>query len=119
MPPKPSFRVKLSSKQQENVPPTTTSFALPGTVADSQLQRKLQRESSFNSSHIQKTRLTTWDLNTSSTSALPNRISTISTCGMTTPQTPSSPAEILGHTTEADACMERKSGAAWEDTFPL
>src|SRR5258708_22412959 len=86
MPSKPSFRVKLSAKQQENFPPplpTTTSFALPGTSADTKLQRKSERESNFKSSHIQKTRLAKWDLNTSS---LPNH-STMFTYGMPTPQT--------------------------------
>ena len=71
MPPKASFRVKLPPKQLENShlhPPATTSFALPGTLAEKKLQRKSQRESKFDSSHIQKTRLSEWNLNLPSTS---------------------------------------------------
>src|SRR6266508_5574600 len=64
-----------------------TSFALPGTVAESKLQWKSQRESSFNRSNIQKTSLATWDLNTS-ISSLPNQSSTMFAHGMPTPQTP-------------------------------
>jgi hypothetical protein len=66
--------VKLPPKQQENVllqPPMTTSFALPGTSAERKLQWKSQRESNFNSLHVQKTRLAEWDLNAPSTGASP------------------------------------------------
>ncbi|KAF8803516.1 hypothetical protein BYT27DRAFT_7195352 [Phlegmacium glaucopus] len=115
MPPKPSFRVNLSAKQQENVPlqpPTMTSFALPGTLADRKLQRKSQQELSFNSFHIQKTRLSAWDLNASP----PNQSSTMITYGMPpTPQTPLSSLE-MGQM-EAEAYVERVNSVAWEDTF--
>ena len=69
--PKPLFQVQLHEKQKENDPlhlPTTTSFALPGTLAESKVKRKLQLwELTFNSSHIQKTHLAAWDLNISNT----------------------------------------------------
>ena len=119
MPPKPLFRVKVSTKQQENVPvqlPVMTSFALPGTVAESKLQRKSQRESSFNRSNIQKTSLATWDLNTS-ISSLPNQSSTMFAHGMPTPQTPLTSLG-MGHTMETDGYVET-ANCAWEDTVPM
>jgi len=60
MPPKPTFRVKLSEIQQENVPlptPTMTSFALPETAAEDKLRRKSQRTFNFSNLKIQKMRL--------------------------------------------------------------
>ena len=43
MPPKAFFRVQLPARQQENVPlhpPTTTRFALPGTLAEQKLHER-------------------------------------------------------------------------------
>jgi hypothetical protein len=117
MPPKASFRVKLPTKQRENValpPPTTTSFALPGTLAERKLQRKSQWESNFNSLHVQKTRLAEWDLNTPSTSA-PSTTTQIA-FGMPTPQTPLSLLD-MGHTVESEAYMERLE--YWEENLQL
>ena len=68
----------------------TTSFALPGTVAERKLQWKSHRESSFNSSHIHKTRLAEWDLNVPSTGALLTQSST-------TIAEPSDAIEFAGH----------------------
>ena len=119
MPPKPLFRVKVSTKQQENVPvqlPVMTSFTLPGTVAESKLQQKSQRESSFNRSNIQKTSLATWDLNTS-ISSLPNQSSTMFAHGMPTPQTLLTSLG-MGHTMETDGYVET-ANCTWEDTVPM
>ena len=115
MPPKASFRVNLSEYQKENAPPLplTTSFALPGTLADVKFRRKSQRELGFSNSQIQKTRLATWDFNISTQHALPNQSSTMFTNGMPTPQTPPRTLE-MGYTMEADGA----SYAAWEETFP-
>src|SRR6266511_4062619 len=90
MPPKASFRVKLSKYQEENAPPLPLmmSFALPGTLADIKFQHKSQWELGFNNSQIQKTRLATWDLNTS-THALLSQSSMMFTNGMLMPQMPS------------------------------
>ena len=70
MPPKPSFRVKLSSSRHENalVPLSTITFALPGTLVEEKLLRRLQIEWR---SKIQKTRLSEWNLNISNQSSLP------------------------------------------------
>ena len=87
---KPSFRVKLG-KQQENLPPnppTTTTFALPGTIADNKLQRKLQQQSTFNSLHIQKSRLAEWSVGLPpSTSAQSIQNSTTIAYGLPTTET--------------------------------
>jgi len=122
MPPKPSFRVKLSGKQQENLPPnlpTTTTFALPGTIADNKLQRKLQRQSTFNSLGIQKSRLTEWDVNLPpSTSALSIQNSTTIAYDLPTPDTLLNPLDL-----EMDDAMEseayEENYGAQEDAFPL
>jgi hypothetical protein len=109
MPLKASFRVKLPPKQPENVslhPPTTTSFSLPGTLAERKLQRKSQRESIFNSFNVQKTRLSEWDLNTPSTSAPPSQSATTFAYGMPTPQTPLHLLDV-DHAMEAEAYVER------------
>lgn len=120
MPPKLSFRVKLSGKQQENLPPnppTTTTFALPGTIADNKLQRKLQRQSTFNSLGIQKSRLAEWDVNLPpSTSALSAQNSTMIAYGLPTPETRWSPE--IGDAIEAEAYEERENYGA-QDAFPL
>ena len=118
MPPKASFRVKPPPKQQENVslhPPMTTSFALPGTLAERKLQQKSQRESNFK---VQKTRLSEWDLNAPSTSALPTQSSTTIAFGMPTPQTPSSLLDT-SRMVESEAYMERLDSAAWEENVQL
>jgi hypothetical protein len=121
MPPKPSFRVKLSGKQQENLPPnppTTTTFALPGTIADNKLQRKLQRQSTFNSLGIQKSRLDEWDVNLlSSTSALSIQNSTTIAYGLPTPETLLNPLEI-DDAMETEAHEESENYGAQDDAFP-
>jgi len=84
-------------------------FALPGTLAESNVKRKLQRESTFNSSRIQKTRLVAWDLNISN-SDLPNQSSTTLRFGMLTPQTPLTRSSVeMDHTTESDTHIEREN----------
>jgi hypothetical protein len=118
MPLKPSFRVKLPPKQQENAPlhpPMTTSFALPGTLAERKAQRKSQRELNFNSSHVQKTRLAEWDLNTPSTSASLLRSSTTIVYGMPTPQTPLS----LLDTGHSESYVEVSDSAGWKEAHAL
>ncbi|KAF8955296.1 hypothetical protein BDZ97DRAFT_1858583, partial [Flammula alnicola] len=64
------------------------SFALPGTLAEDKLLRRSQRESTFQCSNIQKTRLSEWDLSISNTAPLPGPSSTSIAYGMPTPQTP-------------------------------
>ncbi|KAF8957735.1 hypothetical protein BDZ97DRAFT_1844894 [Flammula alnicola] len=107
MPPKPSFRVKLSLSQQENVSGATSttmmSFALLGTLAEDEdkLLRKSQREPTFQSSNVQKTRLSDWDLNISNTAPLLDPSSTSIAYGMPTPQTPLNMLD-LGYAMELD-----------------
>jgi hypothetical protein len=118
MPPKASFRVNLPPKQQENVPlhpPTTTSFALPGTLAERKLQRKSQREANFNGLNVQKARLSEWDLNVPSTSAPPSQSATTIAYGMPTPRTPLRLLDV--DPMEAEAYMEKEDYGSWEEIF--
>ena len=121
MPPKPSFQVKLSGKQQENLPPnplTTTTFALPGMIADNKLQWKLQWQSTFNSLGIQKSRLDEWDVNfLPSTSALSIQNSTTIAYGLPTLETLLNPLEI-GDAMETEAHEESENYGAQDDAFP-
>ncbi|KIJ95733.1 hypothetical protein K443DRAFT_11181 [Laccaria amethystina LaAM-08-1] len=120
MPPKASFRVKFPPRQQENAPlqpPTTTSFALPGTLEKQKLQWKSQQGSSSNGLHVRKTHLSKWDLNMPATSAQPSQSSTTVAYGMPTPQTPLSLLDI-DVTMETEAHMDRGGYAAWDEPFP-
>jgi len=125
MPPKPTFRVKLSATQQENVPlptPTMTSFALPGTLAEDKLRRKSQRESSFNNSKILKTRLSEWNLNLSSAGPLSDSITTSIANGMPTSQTPWNTVglgPIIELETGAATLVDEASWMASGATYPL
>ncbi|KAF8954830.1 hypothetical protein BDZ97DRAFT_1862647 [Flammula alnicola] len=126
MPPKPSFKVKISANEKENVSlpsSSTMSFALPGTLAEDKLLRKSQRESSFNSSNVSKTRLSEWDLNVSNAGPLPAQSSTSIAYGMPTPQTPWNLLDI-GHTMDLETgvyndVVGRVGWTASEDCFPL
>ena len=95
MPPKPSFRVRLSSSQHEENAPAPTSmtmFALPGSLAEDKLR-----------SNIQKTRLSKWNLNIPGHSFLPGPSSTSIAYGMPTPQTPLNMlGSSLGYMAELD-----------------
>ena len=112
MPPKPSFQVKLPPKQQGNnplYPPTITSFALPGTLAERNLQRKSrQQKSNLKSFHVQKTRLVDWNLNAPSTttSAPPSQSWTTISHGMSTSQIPLRLLD-MGRTVETEEYAER------------
>jgi hypothetical protein len=72
MPSKPTFRVRIPSSGQENVSPlapsTTMTFALPGSAAEDLLRRAPapKPQTVYN---IVKSRLSTWNLNTSTPNA--------------------------------------------------
>jgi hypothetical protein len=120
MPPKASFRVKIPPRQQENAPlqpPTTTSFALLGTLAKQKLQWKSQQGSSSNDFHFGKTNLSKWDLNMPATSSQPNQSSRTVAYGMPTAQTPLSLPDI-DLTMETKAHMDKGGYAAWDEPFP-
>ena len=119
MPPKASFRVKLPPKEQENVslhPPTATSFALPGTLAERKLQWKSQRESNFNSLNVQRAHLSEWDLNAPTTSSPLSQSVTTIAYGMPTPQTLLHRPD-MAHTVGTEEYVEIVDCAGWEEPF--
>lgn len=66
MPSKPTFRIHIPSSTQENVspaPPTTFTFALPGSAAEDLLRRAPAPKPQTGYSII-KSQLSTWNLNT-------------------------------------------------------
>ncbi|KAF8950849.1 hypothetical protein BDZ97DRAFT_1865324 [Flammula alnicola] len=77
------------------------SFALPGTLAEDKLLRRSQRESTFQSSNIQKMRLSEWDLSVSNTAPLPGPSLTSIAYGMLAPQTPLNMVDF-GYAMESD-----------------
>ena len=66
MPSKPTFRLNIPSSTQENLspaPPTTITFALPGSAAEDLLQRA-PAPKPLTAYNIIKSKLSTWNLNT-------------------------------------------------------
>ena len=78
---KPTFRVHIPSRTQENVlsplPPTTTTFALPGSAAED-LLRQAPAPKPQVVYKITKSRLSAWNLDIPNTGEMYNKISTTS-----------------------------------------
>ncbi|PPQ76055.1 hypothetical protein CVT26_005437 [Gymnopilus dilepis] len=94
MPPKPTFRVTLSSRFEENVsmpPPTTSTFEIPNYSGQHHSQLDAKRKRAY---QVKKTRLADWNIDTLPSDVIGGTSSSASLQGLPTPQTPDDAMDV-------------------------
>jgi hypothetical protein len=120
MPPKPTFRVRISDNAQDSAllpPPTMMSFEVPHLPFENFPRPDGQRKPAFT---VRKRLLSDWNLNISGSGIMTGMNSTSNLQGLSTPQTPNntrgfgSATMLLEGISAADAIVERDDWLAIE-----